>query len=185
MEEACRAVLRRAGMPGADAFKNPDYNPDIPFLIRSTEWCRKGGRIAMTLPARLLLKNKPIPVAARNTLFRMMDIAGIISGVNLAKTEVWPGTDQPYILLFAHNERPGEDPRTQLVCPHYESELNKRGEFRIDADASRIVNPLEAEVEPWLWKGWLVGSLLDVEVVRKLKAHEKALRVSVGTERTR
>jgi hypothetical protein len=178
IEKACRAVLKRAGVPGADTFKNPDYNPDIPFLIRSTEWCKKGGRIAMALPARLLLKNKPIPVAARNTVFRMMDITGIISGVSLAKTEVWPGTDLPYILLFARNEQPGEDPRTQLVCPHYESELNGRGEFRIDADASRIVNPLEAEVEPWLWKGWLVGSLLDVEVVRKLLARSNSLRVS-------
>ncbi len=178
MEVACRAVLKRAGVPGADAFKNPDYNPDIPFLIRSTEWCRKGGRIAMTLPARLLLKNQPIPVAARNTVFRMMDITGIISGVSLAKTKVWPGTDLPYILLFARNEQPGETPRTQLVCPHYESELNDRGEFRIDADASRIVNPLEAESEPWLWKGWLVGSLLDVEVVRKLLARSNSLRVS-------
>jgi hypothetical protein len=68
LEKACRAVLKRAGAPGADAFKNPDYNPDIPFLIRSTEWCKGGGRIAMALPARLLLKNKPIPAAARNTV---------------------------------------------------------------------------------------------------------------------
>jgi hypothetical protein len=178
MEEMCRAILKRADVPGADAFKNPDYNPDIPFLIRSTEWCKKGGRIAMALPARLLLKNKPIPLKARNTVFRMIDITGIISGVNLAKTGVWPGTDQPFILLFARNERPGEDSRTQLVCPHYDSELNARGEFRIDADASRIVNPLEAEAEPWLWKGWLVGSLLDVEVVRKLLARGGAIRVS-------
>lgn len=183
MEETCRTILRRAVMPGADAFKNPDYNPDIPFLIRSTEWCKQGGRIAMALPARLLLKNKPIPASARNTVFRMMDITGIISGVNLAKTGVWPGTDQPFILLFARNERPGEDPRTQLVCPHYDSDLNDRGEFRIDADASRIVNPLEAEAEPWLWKGWLVGSILDVEVVRKLTAHKKAIRVSDYWER--
>src|SRR5262249_17951749 len=38
MEKVCRAVLKRAGVPGVDEFKNPDYNPDIPFLIRSTEW---------------------------------------------------------------------------------------------------------------------------------------------------
>jgi hypothetical protein len=178
MEKACRAVLMRAGVPGAAAFKNPDHNPDIPFLIRSTEWCKEGGRIAMALPARLLLRNKPIPAAARNAVFRLIDCTGIISGVYLAKTGVWPGTDQPFILLFARNERPGEDPRTQLVCPHYDSELNDRGEFRIDADASRVVNPLEAEAEPWLWKGWLVGSLLDVEVVRNLLAHQGSLRVS-------
>jgi hypothetical protein len=64
------------------------------------------------------------------------------------------------------------------VCPHYDSELNDRGEFRIDADASRIVNPLEAEAVRWLWKAWLVGTLLDVEVVRKVLAKADALGVS-------
>jgi hypothetical protein len=56
----------------------------------------------------------------------LMDITGVISGVNLAKTRVWPGTDQPFILLFARNEAPGENPRTQLVCLHYDAELNGR-----------------------------------------------------------
>ena len=107
-----------------------------------------------------------------------MDITGIISGVNLAKTRVWPGTDLPFILLFAQNQAPSEHPRTQLVCPHYDADLNDRGEFRIDADASRLVNPLEADAEPWLWKGWLVGTSLDVEIVRKLVAHPDSSRVS-------
>ncbi|MBI1913855.1 MAG: N-6 DNA methylase [Planctomycetes bacterium] len=178
MEAATRAVLRRAGVSEADNYKNPDNNPDLPFLIRSTEWCKKGGRIAMALPARLLLKNKPIPVAARNRLFKLIDVTGVISGVNLAKTGVWPGTDQPFILLFARNEAPGEHPRTQLLCPHYDSELNDRGEFRIDAEASRLVNPQEAKHKPWLWKGWLIGSFLDIEVVRKLIANPDGVRVS-------
>jgi hypothetical protein len=178
MERLSRAVLQRKGIQEADIYENPDHNPDLPFLIRSTEWCRKGGRIAMALPARLLLKNKPIPVAARNQLFRLMDITGVISGVNLAKTGVWPGTDQPFILLFARNDRPGESHRTQLVCPHYDAELNGRGEFRIDANASRLVDPLEAETEPWLWKGWLVGTSLDVEIVRKLFDRADAVKVS-------
>jgi hypothetical protein len=178
MEAATRAVLSRTGAADADTYRNPDFNPDLPFLFRSTEWCRKGGRIAMALPARLLLKNKPIPTAARNCLFRLIDVTGIISGVNLAKTRVWPGTDQPFILLFARNETPSNDPRTQLVCPHYDSEMNERGDFRIDADASRLVNPLEAEEEQWLWKGWLVGSFLDVEIIRTLLVNPQAVRVT-------
>jgi hypothetical protein len=178
MEKAARGVLERAGSPRGATFKNPDNNPDIPFLLRSTEWCKRGGRIAMALPARLLLKNKPIPAAARDTVFSLMDVTGIISGVNLAKTAVWPGTDQPFILLFARNQPPGRNPRTQLICPHYDSELNNVGEFRIDADASRIVNPAEAQKEPWLWKGWLVGSFLDIEVVRKLLSNTDGIKVS-------
>lgn len=132
----------------------------------------------MALPARLLLKNKPIPAAARDAVFHLMDVTGVISGVNLAKTGVWPGTDQPFILFFARNQRPGRNPRTQLICPHYDSELNDLGEFRIDADASRVVSPAEARKEPWLWKGWLVGSFLDVEVIRKLLANPDGTRVS-------
>ncbi|HJZ92183.1 MAG TPA: N-6 DNA methylase [Gemmataceae bacterium] len=178
MEAAARAVLARAGARDADRYRNPDFNPDLPLLIRSTEWCKKGGRIAMALPARLLLKNKPIPTEARNRIFRLIDVTGIISGVHLAKTRVWPGTDQPFILLFARNETAGEDPRTQVVCPHYDSELNHRGDFRIDSDASVLVNAQEAEAEPWMWKGWLVGSFLDVAIVRKLLANPAAIRVS-------
>ena len=70
MEEATRAVARRAGLEEAEAYVNPDHNPDLPFLFRSTEWCKEGGRIAMALPARLLLKNKPIP-AARGSNFSL------------------------------------------------------------------------------------------------------------------
>jgi hypothetical protein len=178
LESAVRGVLSRAGVENASSYKNPDNNPDIPFLIRATEWCKKGGRIAMALPARLLLKNKKIPSDARETVFSLMDVTGIISGVNLAKTGVWPGTDQPFILLFARNRSPGKNPRTQLICPYYDSELNERGEFRIDADASRVVSPAEAKKEPWLWKGWLIGSFLDVEVVRKLTSNPNAIRIS-------
>ncbi|VTU00982.1 type i restriction-modification system methyltransferase subunit : Type I restriction-modification system methyltransferase subunit OS=Marinobacter sp. EVN1 GN=Q672_14970 PE=4 SV=1: Methyltransf_26 [Gemmataceae bacterium] len=178
MEAVARGVLSRAGIEGANSYKNPDNNPDIPFLLRATEWCKKGGRIAMALPARLLLKNKRIPSEARDTVFDLMDVTGVISGVNLAKTSVWRGTDQPFILFFARNRPPAKNPRTQLICPHYDSELNNRGEFRIDADASRVVCPADAKKEPWLWKGWLVGTLLDVEVIRKLIGNPNVARVS-------
>lgn len=76
MELAARGVLSRARVENANSYKNPDNNPDIPFLLRATEWCKKGGRIAMALPARLLLKNKKIPADARETVFSMMDVTG-------------------------------------------------------------------------------------------------------------
>lgn len=48
-------VLRARKIPGfdVDAYKNPDNNPDLPFVWRATEWAKPGGVIAMALPARI------------------------------------------------------------------------------------------------------------------------------------
>ncbi|MFL6547026.1 MAG: type I restriction endonuclease subunit M, partial [Candidatus Udaeobacter sp.] len=123
-------------------------------------------------------KTERIPATARATLFRLLDITGIISGVNLAKTNVWPGTDQPFILLFANNQPPDVHPLTRLLCPHYDVDLNGRGEFRLDADTSRIVNPQQSQEKTWLWKAWCLGTSLDVEIIERIMAHTDAVKVS-------
>lgn len=178
MEAVCRDVLCRSGVPAADHYTNPDNNPDLPFFIKAADWARGGGRIAMALPARLLLKTEPGPAGAREALFKLVHVTGVISGVGLAKTNVWPGTDQPFILMFARNERPPAHPLTHLVCPHYDEDLNERGEFRLDAEMSRRVSPEDAEGEPWLWKAWCVGTSLDIEVVRRMVGHPEAVPVA-------
>lgn len=186
MQSVARDVLRRAKIRGAEAYVNPDNNPDVPFLICSTEWCKVGGRIAMALPARLLLKNEPIPAAAREQLFRLIEVNGIISGVSLAKTNVWPGTDLPFILLFARNVKPVEEGTpvvTHLVCPHYEERLNRQGEFRLDADSCKSVVAKEAETERWLWKAWLIGTLLDVDIIRRIQQRSPAITIAHYWER--
>ena len=51
LTDVCREVLQRTDEPQlATAYLNPDIEPDLPFVFRSTEWCKPGGRIAMALP---------------------------------------------------------------------------------------------------------------------------------------
>jgi len=51
-----RAIVGRLDKAKGAAYQLPDNNPDLPFLWKATEWCKEGGRIAMALPARILLK---------------------------------------------------------------------------------------------------------------------------------
>lgn len=169
--EVSRAVIKsRAGAAVARAYKNPDNAPDLPFLWKATEWCKPGGRIAMALPGRLLLKQEDIPRRARETVFRLIEVTGIINGSNLADTRVWPNMRQPFILLFARNRRPDENPVLRIITPRYDFMLNRRGEARIDSKSAQPVEVEATFIEPWLWKGLAVGTPLDVEVIRKVRA---------------
>jgi type I restriction-modification system DNA methylase subunit len=151
-------------------YKNPDSVPDLPFIWRSMEWCKPGGRIAMALPARTLFKQGPMAEATRKTLFRLLEVNGIINCSNLRKTQVWPDMDQPFMLLFARNRRPKPHHRLHFISPHTDLHANSLGEMRIDAKSARMVDVEQSIEEPWLWKALAVGTALDAEVVRKVKA---------------
>jgi hypothetical protein len=152
-------------------YQNPDFAPDLPFLWKSTEWCKTGGRIAMALPARILFKQEEIPRRARETMFRLIEVTGIINGSNLSDTRVWPDMMQPFILLFARNQLPKTSQVVRFITPHCDTLLNREGEVRIDA---KSVQPVEVETtfdEPWIWKALAVGTPLDVDVVRHIKKY--------------
>jgi hypothetical protein len=165
-----KAIIKREGAAAlALDYQNPDNAPDLPFLWKSTEWCKPGGRIAMALPGRILLKQEDIPRRARETMFRLIEVTGIINGSNLSDTGVWPKMGQPFLLLFARNQRPKDGQVVRLITPHCDTALNHKGEVRIDA---KSVQPVEVDAildDPWLWKALTVGTSLDVEVTRKLK----------------
>lgn len=169
LEESTRSVIRRKGeVDMADAYHNPDNSPDLPFIWKATEWCRPDGRIAMALPARILLKQEETPRFAREMLFRLVEVTGIINGSNLSDTRVWRKMNQPFMLLFARNGRPRPSGVLRLITPYYDAHLNRRGEVRVDSKSS---HPLEVEAaldEPWVWKTLAIGSSLDVDVVRKI-----------------
>jgi hypothetical protein len=172
-----QGVIRRKGEDDlATDYHNPDSAPDLPFIWKSTEWCKPNGRIAMALPARLLLKQEDIPSRARETLFRLLEVTGIINGSNLSDTNVWPDMQQPFILMFARNQRPRENHVVRFITPYYDTALNQRGEVRIDSNSAQ---PVEIETtfnEPWLWKTLAVGSSLDADVVRRVRnSSEKTL----------
>jgi hypothetical protein len=166
-----RSVIDRMGDgEAAIKYQNPDNAPDLPFLWKSTEWCKPNGRIAMALPARILLKQEQVPQVARETLFRLVEITGIINGSNLADTRVWPNMNQPFMLLFAINRRSKVDHVLRFVTSHYDAALNRRGEVRIDSKSSQSIEMSSTFDEPWLWKALTVGTALDVEVIRKVKS---------------
>jgi hypothetical protein len=166
-----RSVIDRRGDRETSAkYQNPDNAPDLPFLWRSTEWCKSDGRIAMALPARILLKQEQVPQFARETLFRFIEVTGIINGSNLADTRVWPNMNQPFMLLFAINRHSKAGHMSRFVTSHYDPALNRKGEIRIDSKSSENIEIESTFEEAWLWKALTVGTALDVEVIRKLKS---------------
>ncbi|AWM41775.1 N-6 DNA Methylase [Gemmata obscuriglobus] len=167
---AYESIIKRVGDDNSVEVVLPDNNPDLPFLLRSIEWCKPGGRIGMALPARLLLKSAKNPAAARAMIFRLLRVDGIINGTNLADTLVWPKMNQPWMLLFATNERPPQGHHTYFVTLPLDLALNKAGQFRIDSESTRPIDTALATKKPWIWKTLSIGTMLDVEVIEKLKA---------------
>lgn len=171
LDKASRAIVKRKDATLGKHYENPDSGPDLPFLWKATEWCKpETGRIAMALPARTLFKQRDNSQHARKAIFRLLEVTGIINCSNLRKTKVWPDMDQPFMLLFARNRKPKPNHRIHFISPHTDLPLNRAGEVRID-DKSAIPVEVEAAIEePWLWKALAVGTSLDIEVVRKIKA---------------
>ena len=169
--EVSKEVIRRRGGDSlADVYQNPDNAPDLPFVWKSTEWCKPGGRIAMALPARILLKQEAVPFRARHTMFELLEVTGIINGSNLSDTNVWPEMRQPFMLLFARNRRPKLGHAIRFITPYYDTALNRHGEVRIDSKSAQPLELAAMTDTPYLWKALAIGTSLDVEVVRKLSA---------------
>lgn len=164
----CRALKNRGLPDAAKDYSNPDNNPDLPFIWRATEWAKQGGIIAMALPARILLKQSDQGKAARTALMRGISITGIINGSNLSDTAVWPGMNQPFMLMFARNTVPTTKQRFYFASPFLERRLNDRGIFRLDYMAAEPVSAVEVVAKPWLLKGLAIGSALDVELMERL-----------------
>ena len=168
-----KAVIERKGeVVMAHDYQNIDFAPDMPILWKSTEWCKPSGRIAMALPARILLKQEDIPSRARETMFRLIEITGIVNGSNLSDTDVWPRMSQPFLLFFARNNRPKDGHVIHFITPQYDKVLNRKGEARIDSKSAQSVEIAATFDEPWLWKTLTVGTPLDAEVVRRVKSVE-------------
>src|ERR1039458_340190 len=164
----CKAIItRRADEQTAAAYENPDFGPDLPFVWKATEWCKPGGRIAMALPARILLKQEDIPRHARETFLRLVEVTGIINGTNLSDTAVWPQMSQPFILLFARNRKPNAGHTLRLITPSYDTLLNRNGEMRIDMKSVQPVDVESTFEQPWIWKALALGTSLDVEIINR------------------
>jgi hypothetical protein len=167
--ELTRRILNNRGFSDiAETYSNPDNNPDLPFLWKSTQWAKPGGIIAMALHGRIFLKPTQTGMRAFNAILRGLEITGILNGSNLSDTPVWPGMNQPFMLFFARNQVPTSNYHFQFVTPHFETSLNNKGRIRIDFKSAQPIATSTAIEDPWLLKTLSVGTSLDVEVFRKL-----------------
>jgi hypothetical protein len=163
-----RALIARGCADIASEYSNPDYDPDLPFLWRATEWAKADGIIAMALPGRLILKQGGRGKTARDAVLRGLAVTGILNGSDLEKTPVWPNMDLPFLLLFARNSLPKPDHHFHFVTPVRENRLSRRGLFRLDYKAAETVAARVVIEKPWMLKALAVGTVLDVDVVDKL-----------------
>lgn len=161
-----RQILIDRGLEGvAKTYRNPDNNPDLPFLWRSTQWVKPGGIIAMALPGRIFLKQSGPGTRAFQAILQGLEITGILNGSNLSDSAVWPGMNQPFMLFFARNCVPAINHHFHFVTPHYERHLNDKGRIRIDYQSAQ---PIATRDAAYVLKTLALGTSLDVEVVRKL-----------------
>jgi Eco57I restriction-modification methylase len=164
-----RQILTDRGLEEiAQTYRNPDNNPDLPFLWRSLQWAKPGGIIAMALPGRIFLKQSGPGTRAFNAILQGLEITGILNGSNLSDTAVWPGMNQPFMLFFVRNRVPDANHHFYFVTPHFERLLSDKGRIRIDYQSAQPVAASEAVKDSRLLKTLAVGTALDVEVVRKL-----------------
>jgi len=165
-----RRILKDRGLADiAETYKNPDNNPDLPFLWKSTQWAKPGAIIAMALPGRIFLKQTAFGTSAFNAILQGFEITGILNGSNLSDTKVWPRMSLPFMLFFAHNQIPTADHHFHFVTPHFEKRLNDKGHIRIDFQSAQPIATSAVIKDSWLLKSLSVGTSLDVDVFRKLE----------------
>ena len=156
----------------ARTYHNPDNNPDLPFLWKTVQWAKPGGIIALTLPGRIFLKQSVSGTRAFNAILQGIEITGILNGSNLSDTAVWPGMSQPFMLFFARNQAPKVNHHFYFVTPYFEQRLNEKGCIRIDYQSAQAVAVSDVVKNSWLLKTLSMGTVLDVDVLRKIETLE-------------
>lgn len=160
-----RVLRQRELRELADAYENPDKNPDWPFIWRAAEWAKPGGLIALALHGRVFGQTGGKGHLAMRALLESSHTTGIISGADLRKTGVWRGMDQPFCLYFARNQRPPSNHRFYFSAPTNDPAPNHDGRFRLDYAATRAVSVERITQAPWTLKALTLGTWLDVETI--------------------
>lgn len=163
-------VLRARGFDTlAKHYKNPDKNPDLPFLWRATEWGKDGAIIALVLHARIFRRATGEDEDSWQMLLNAISITGLIDCTDLRKTAIWRKVDVPYCLLFARNAVAPREQRFHFAVPRYEPMINGQGRFRIDYETTKPIGIKQIERRPWLLKSLMFGTWADVEIIERLK----------------
>lgn len=149
----------------------PNEVLDLPFVWRAMEWAKPLGQLAFALHARLLFQQGDGMQAARRALFAALDVTGVINGVELRQTRVWPEIAAPFCILYARNQVPQQGAGCRLVSPRLERALNQAGVMRIDATNAELLTSQEIIETPEIFKLLFKGTRADVQVYERLRAH--------------
>lgn len=162
------AEIAEERLPGSGSAKLlPNQVLDLPFVWRATEWAKPDGQVAFALHARLLFQQHEGMREARGALFNALDVTGVVNGAELRQTNVWPGVDAPFCLLFARNRVPPPGSSFSFVSPHLEDSLNQSGSLRVDAANAELVTSEQVARHPEVLKVLFRGSRLDLEVFER------------------
>jgi hypothetical protein len=107
---------------------------------------------------------------ARSSLFRALNVTGIVNGAELRQTKVWPKISAPFCILFARNELPPPGASFRFVTPRQEDSLNDSGGLRVDASNAERVESEQVGRRPEILKVLFRGSQLDLEIYDRLMA---------------
>ncbi|HRJ22286.1 MAG TPA: N-6 DNA methylase, partial [Bryobacteraceae bacterium] len=89
-------VLASRGLEDlAAGYRNPDKNPDLPFLWRAMEWAKEGAVIALVMPARLFGRISGRGFEAWRAVLRSVEVTGLINGADLRWSAVWKDVKIP------------------------------------------------------------------------------------------
>lgn len=170
-----QAIVQRIAQerlpPNAPAPPLPNEVLDLPFVWRAMEWAKPNGQIAFALHARLLFQQGDGMQDARRSLFGALDITGIVNGVELRQTRVWPEIHAPFCILYARNQSPPAGAGFRFVSPRLELSLNSAGGMRIDASNAELVTSTEVSERPEILKLLFKGTRADIQVYDRLRAH--------------
>lgn len=168
------SIVRRIAqerLPDSPPPPIPNEVLDLPFVWRAMEWARPGGQIAFALHARLLFQQGDGMQDARRALFRALNVTGIVNGVELRQTKVWPEIDAPFCIIYANNHLPPQGSGFRLVSPRLETALNNAGGMRVDATNAEPITTEEMISRPEILKLLFKGSRADLQVYDRLQSH--------------
>lgn len=166
---AQRALERRGLLGLAKKYRNPDKNPDLPFLWRATEWAKQDrGILAFALPGRVIGRTTGKGHEAWEAVLQGVSVTGLLNGADLRWSKVWEDIKVPFCLLFARNALPPKDHRFIFAAPLHDPEVNRQSRFRLDYEAARPVSLERVLRQPWVLKTLTLGTWRDVEVMETI-----------------
>lgn len=161
---------------GVAPVSNPDGVPDLPFVWAATRWAKPHGVIAFALHARLLIKTSELGLAARQAVFKGLDVTYVLNGLELRNTPVWPDMTAQFCLLFARNRASTDESRFYAVTPMLDRMLNQEGRIRIDSKDAWASDAATVSKVPYLFKTLAKGNALDVELLEKIRCDSGKFR---------